>query len=254
MIFNVDEPLVDLHCHILPGVDDGPASDAAALEMLQIAAVDGIAQIVATPHMHHTSVDQIVDGVERLNRLAREADIPVEILPGSEVRIAPDLIERWQADELVTLNQTSYLLLELHLHFNWQIETIELAVGRLHDAGLQPVLAHVERYAFVQRDPSVIAPVAQLGVPIQINTTSLTGYHGPEAERTAVELLDLGLAHVLASDAHDTNRRAPKLRDVYRQVAQLTSPATATAMANRAQQIITGEPVNLADDPDEAGR
>ncbi len=246
MISAIPARLVDLHCHILPGIDDGADDDRQAIEMLEIAAEDGIASIVATPHFHHTNARQIRDGVARLNELALQEGIAVTVHPGAEVRIAVDLIEQYQAGELVTINETSYLLLELHLGFSWQIETIELAVGRLIDAGLRPILAHAERYEFIQREPELLRRLTATGTLIQVNASSFAGRHGEAATQTAEQLVNLGLVHLLASDAHNAGRRGPRLRDGYQHVARLAGPQTAARMAERAEMVLAGQPVGVS--------
>ena len=93
--------MIDLHCHILPGVDDGPPHDEAVVAMLTLAAADGITTIVATPHARYVTPERVVAGVQRVNRLAHANGLDIRVLPGSEVRFQPDLAERWQAGELI---------------------------------------------------------------------------------------------------------------------------------------------------------
>lgn len=217
--------------------------------MLRAAAEDGIGTLVATPHAHHVQPETIIERVERLNQLAAEAGIDVRVLPGSEVRIAADLIERHEAGRLPTLNNTRYLLLELYLSHEWAFEVVESVIDRLRDAGLLPVLAHAERYPFVQRDPRVIQSLADRRVPIQVNAAALTGYHGEAARAAAETLLREGLAQLIASDAHNPEWRPPRLRYAYERAAELTTTDHAQILMANAARIIDGRDITWAQGP-----
>ncbi|MGA7669484.1 MAG: CpsB/CapC family capsule biosynthesis tyrosine phosphatase, partial [Nitrolancea sp.] len=106
-------PLVDLHCHLIAGVDDGAHDDAESIGMMQIAVADGVRTIAATPHAHRCPANRVADKVEHLNELARENGIDVEIVPGIEVRYDRALFKRFEAGEFLTLNGTKYMLLEI---------------------------------------------------------------------------------------------------------------------------------------------
>jgi protein-tyrosine phosphatase len=242
-------PLVDLHAHILPGIDDGARDDAQALAMLRVAEADGIVSVIATPHAHHVRHHDVPAAVERLNRLAKTEEIAVDVLPGSEVRIGTRAVELHREGKLLTLNGTPYVLFELFFHEEWPLQLVTQACARLQDAGLRPVLSHAERYAFVQRDPLVVAPLVEQGVLVQLNALSLDGYEGVLAQRAAERLIRDGLAHVLASDAHNHERRAPRLRAALRRVAELTSMAQALEMAATAAAIATGADVLPCEPP-----
>lgn len=211
--------------------------------MLRAAEQDGIGTIVATPHAHHVQPETVICRVERLNQLAGEEGIAVRVLPGSEVRIAADLIERHQAGKLLTLNGARYLLLELYLSHEWAFEVVESVIDRLRAAGLQPVLAHAERYPFVQRDPHVIQSLADRRVPVQINAAALTGYHGEAARAAAETLLRAGLAQLIASDAHNPEWRPPRLRYAYQRAAELTTNDHAQTLMANAACIIEGRDI-----------
>ncbi len=237
--------LIDIHAHVLPGVDDGPRTIEAALEMLRAAASDGIGTIVATPHSHWVGGRELPEAVERLNELATEAGIDIEVLPGNEVRIAADLVEQYQRGEILTVNGTGYLLLELHLSHNWKIEVIESVLGRLIEAGLKPVLAHPERYPFVVLEPRVVERFVALGVPMQMNALSLSGYHSQGSQRAAHALLDAGLVHIVASDAHSAHYRPPQLRAALDQIALEWGNEYAEGLVDNAEAVINDDPLRL---------
>jgi protein-tyrosine phosphatase len=237
--------LVDIHTHVLPGVDDGPRTIDAALDMLRSAAGDGIGTVVATPHSHWAQGDGLPEAVACLNELAAAAGIEIEVLPGSEVRIAADLIDQHGRGEFLTINGTGYLLLELHLSHDWKIEVIESVLAKLIDVGLKPILAHPERYAFVVLDPLIVKRFVALGVPMQINAPSLSGYHSQGSQRAAHALLDAGLVHIVASDAHSALYRPPQLRAALERIASLRGQAYVEGLIANAEAVIRDEPVRL---------
>lgn len=235
--------LIDLHCHIIPGVDDGARNDEQALHMLRAAEEDGISTIVATPHAGHATREQIEAGVEHITRLAEEADINIRVLAGCEIRIGADLVQRIEANELLTLNGTRYALLELYLAHSWAMDTVELVVDRLLDAGIVPILAHVERYPTVQKDLTSITGLLERGVPMQVNAPSLTGYHGPAAQTVAEQLARAGHLDILASDAHNDARRAPRLAEAFQRLQELAGSEHAGRAAENARRVIANEEV-----------
>jgi len=242
--------MIDLHTHILPGLDDGARDDEQALAMLRIAADDGISHVIATPHAHHAvrlGID-IRSAVRRLNDLAREHAIPVDVLPGSEVRIASGLPERIAAGELPTINDSRYLLLELPLHDEWPLPLVEGVLQKLLASGIVPVLAHAERYPFVQRNPCLLRRFTSLGVPIQINARALS-YREDDIERiTAERLLRSRFAHLLASDAHNDGYRPPRLRAAYERVEDIIDSAYAMWMSLFPQMIVSNEAIALSEE------
>lgn len=244
-IFDSIATLVDLHCHVLPGVDDGARDDTAALRMLQIAEGDGIDIVVATPHAHRCPAAVIPDAVAHLNRRAEDAGLTVRVVPGSEVRLAAGLANRYRAGDLLTLNATSYLLLELPLSGGWP-PYVTRVVRDLQALGLRPVLAHAERYDAVQRDPAIVSELIAMGVPIQINAASLVGPAERGAQPAAERLVAGRLAHLIASDAHNPEWRPPRLRPALERVAQLAGADYAHWTVTAAAAIADGQPVALA--------
>lgn len=239
------QSLIDLHSHILPGLDDGPRSEEQALEMLRIAASDGIGTIVATPHAHHARAAATLAGVERLNVLADEHGIDVTVLAGHEIRIGPGIVERHLSGDLLAINGGPWLLIELYLHDEWPMGLVERALGRVIDAGLKPVLAHVERYPFVQADPRALLPFIERGIPLQINAGAL-GYREHDIERvTAEALLRARMAHVIASDAHNARYRPPRLRSALDAAAGICDAGYVCGMMGAARAILAGEALAL---------
>ncbi len=239
-----DEPLVDLHCHIIPGVDDGATHEAESLRMLRVAEEEGIGIVAATPHAHHCSAERIPAKVERLNELAAEAGLAVRVVVGQEVRLAADLVARYRAGQLATLNGGRYLLLELPLSGNWPTY-LRRMIDQLQALGLRPILAHAERYGDIQRDPAPLRELIACGVPIQVNAASLSGPAERAARPAAERLLREGLVHLIASDAHDDRWYPPRLRAALARAAEIAGPAYADRLRATAWQVIRNEPIAL---------
>jgi protein-tyrosine phosphatase len=204
--------VIDLHSHILPGLDDGAATLEDALGIAEAAVADGIRVIAATPHVraadYPTSPEQMERLVDSLRRELREAAVPLELLPGGE--IAFDMLPELGDDELRRFGLAGnprYLLLEAPYH-GWPLE-LEDTFFQLQLRGFTPVLAHPERNAEVQASPERLAPLVERGTLVQLTAASLDGRLGPGTQKTGLRLLELGLAHLLASDAH-----APTLRQI----------------------------------------
>lgn len=213
--------------------------------MLRIAEADGIEIIAATPHAHHVNAQRIRDGVERLKQVAAEAGLTIEIVPGHEARLAPDLVDRYGRQDLIPINHTSYQLVELHLFEEWPRDMVERSIGRIQAAGLTPLLAHPERYPVVQRDPDWLEVLIERGILMQVNSHSLTGYHGAEAKTTAEVLINRRLAHVIASDSHNPARRPPAISAALARAAELAGDDYAQQLIANAAAIVRGEGVQV---------
>jgi len=240
-----DQPLVDIHTHILPHLDDGARDEREAERMLRIAVEDGIEVIVATPHAHHTQAERVLRAVEELNALAQAREIPVEILPGQEARLSSDLIAECASGAHLTLNQRGWVLVEWPFTDHWPVEVVERATERLLDADLPLVLAHPERSRVVQHNPDVLEWLVARGVVIQLNASSLTGYEGERAREVSEILLRRRMAHVIASDAHNADRRAPRISFALDIAARLAGEEHAEWMRTIPQALIAGQPVIL---------
>ena len=205
--------MIDLHCHILPGVDDGADTLETACQMARLAAQSGVSIIVATPHCNLPDCPENYRGetllrkFDALDRLLQHYGIPVRILPGAEVFARHNLPQLLESGRLVTLNHSRYLLVEFF--FGESPQTISSVLRMVTEYGLVPVIAHPERYEAVQRDPMLAVEWFRSGYVIQVNKGSLLGRLGRHAQKTAFWLLNEGLVHVVASDAHHTEYRTP---------------------------------------------
>jgi protein-tyrosine phosphatase len=206
--------VIDLHTHILPGVDDGVKTMEDAVAFARVAAEDGVRTIVATPHYREgfflNARPEVLAGVAALNaRLAAES-IPIHVLPGAEVHISADIVERIKSGHAPTLADNGRTVL-FELSMTQYPLDLENVVFRMRLAGLQVLFAHPERIRYFQDDVGRYEAVIRLGSWGQLTTGSVTGVFGPEVEEFAQELARKRLVHVVASDAHNTRGRPPVL-------------------------------------------
>lgn len=202
--------MFDLHSHVLPGVDDGAADLAASLEILRAAAADGIERIAATPHVrddYPTSPDEMERLVGEVNAAARSEAIPVEVLRGGELDLAVAASLDDDALRRFGLGGNPRLLLLEFPYYGWPLELPDL-LFRLRTRGFTSVLAHPERNAEVQERPERLQGIVDAGALVQLTAASVDGRLGRRAAAAARGLLDKGLAHLIASDAHAPAVRA----------------------------------------------
>ena len=205
--------MIDLHSHILPGLDDGPATMEGSLDLARAAVAAGTRTILATPHINNNpSIEpaRIAAGLVELRAALAAEEIPLEVLPGGEIAIwrLPDL--DGEALRALALGGGPYLLVESP--FSPAIGDFEPMVLDLYQRGHRVLLAHPERCPAFQKTPSRLEGLVDSGALVQLTAGSMTGEFGSTVRRFAVEILREGLAHVIASDAHDSVRRPPGLR------------------------------------------
>lgn len=216
--------MIDLHCHILPGLDDGSPNTEESLAMAAMAARSGTEQIVCTPHCSAADdalaarCSRIRRRTERLNALLAQRQVPLQLHSGMELLCTEELEEVLDRREILTLAGSRYLLIEFD--FGVPAQAIGYAVRCVMRRELTPVLAHPERYTAVQRDPRCLTEWFAGGCVIQVNKGSILGRFGPQPARAADWILDRGLAHVVASDAHRSRIRTPRLDEVHEAVGE----------------------------------
>jgi protein-tyrosine phosphatase len=201
--------LIDLHCHILPGLDDGARTIEESRAIARIAAREGVSAIAATPHVGRgfaTTVEQMERGVAELNRDFAQQRIGVRVLPGGEIDLERLSTLTDEEIERFSFAQTGrYVLLEVPL-IGWPLY-LNRRIFELRSARVTPLLAHPERNLEVQRNPAILAAAANTGALVQVTAASLDGRLGRRVKQACERLLELELVHVLATDAH-----APTIR------------------------------------------
>jgi protein-tyrosine phosphatase len=208
--------VIDLHAHLLPGIDDGPRTIAESVAMARVATANGIRTLVCTPHIHRAYPDNtpesIREGMGAVRQALEREGIGLEILPGGEISL--DRVDRLEEGDLRALSlggNGTWLLLELPFQ-GWPL-ALPGILGDLEIRGFRVVLAHPERAESIQRAPDRVRDLVGRGALLQVTAGSFTGEHGPRARRCALALLRGGVAHLLASDAHSAGWRPPALRE-----------------------------------------
>lgn len=208
--------MIDIHCHILPNIDDGAFSMDESLMMAEFACKSGTREIICTPHSGPYSRDTLLDTFHRFKKAVKEHSIPVKFYLGQEIYLTEHYISQIRDIENgypVTINGTSYLLVEFSPTAHSRI--LCDAVDCLCSKGFIPIIAHPERYEAIVEDFELTERLKSFGALLQINKGSLKGMFGPAALKAASYLLYERTADFVASDAHSPYERTPKLREVH---------------------------------------
>jgi len=213
--------LIDIHCHILTGIDDGASDMEESIAMVRHAHADGIRTIVATPHtmngVYENYGPNIITAVDRLRRILVRENIDIDILPGSEIHICTDLMEKVTAGQLLLIGRTrennpgcmGYALIELP--FQVLPPGYRNALFRLKLRGIIPIIAHPERNLVIQNHPERLEELVKMGCLVQVTAMSVTGGFGDVTMDCAHRLIESRMAHIIASDAHNADTRPPEL-------------------------------------------
>ncbi|GLQ30290.1 tyrosine-protein phosphatase [Litoribrevibacter albus] len=227
--------MIDLHCHLLPGIDDGPSTLKEALELASQMAKGGVTHAVVTPHIHfgrwNNTPEIIQKALASLQSGIRDQNIPLTLSYSAEVRIDVDIlsaISKGNIPFLGEFNGKNVLLLELP-HENIPLGT-EQIIQWLLKQNIIPMIAHPERNKDVIRRYEKLAPLVELGCLFQVTAGSLVGQFGRAAQEIAERMLLAGLVTILASDAHDTKRRPPNLFEGYDAAAVLVGEEEAITL------------------------
>lgn len=210
--------MVDIHSHIIPGIDDGSPDIDESIEMAMMAADSGVKYLVATPHCNIPGLfdnylnDRLVESFLGLKRVVSEANVPLQILSGMEVFATPELPELFKKKKILTLNGTRYFLVEFA--FDEDPGFCDWILNKCRDLGYTPIIAHPERYYSVQDYPEIVFEWRTQGYGIQVNKGSILGRFGRAAKKTVDKLLQHRLVSCVASDAHSSYQRTPHMREI----------------------------------------
>lgn len=236
--------MIDLHSHLLPGIDDGARSLDESLQLARMAVADGITHITFTPHVHPGRYDNTLSSIqpvfEKLKEALENEAIPLSVAMAGEVRLSAEVLM------LVAQNQVPFLgewdgkkvmLLELpHSHIPPGSDKL---VKWLLDRNILPMIAHPERNKDIMRDLGLITPFVEMGCLFQITAMSVAGGFGLPAAQRAMEILEKGWATVLATDAHNLDRRPPVLSEGYK-------AACAVVGKDAADELVAENPRKIA--------
>lgn len=238
---------VDIHNHILPGLDDGPRTmnEAVMLALAMVAA--DYDTVIATPHTFEgrPAPALIDESLQELQEELKRQKVPLTILPGSEPHIEPGIPALLEKGALQTLNNTRYFFIELPFSQPLPPYTEQL-IFELTAKGYQPIITHPERAEALQKDPDLIHRLHRSGALFQLTWGALNGWLGPEAEKTARYLITANLAHLFATDAHNAASRLLTVKKSAAILDQLTTPGTATQqLTTRPHLLRENQPFHL---------
>lgn len=216
--------MIDIHTHIIPGIDDGADEIYDSLEMIKLAAKSGTTAMVATPHCNIPGMydnyfgREYVEQYKKVLAAVKEERLPVNIMPGMEAFGTEDLPDLIVQGKIMPINQSRYILVEFP--FDAEAEYVSYLLGKMADVGAIPVIAHPERYDSVQDNPHVAYEWQKKGYVVQVNKGSFEGKFGSYVRKTAYRMLSHNLISVIASDAHGYERRTPYMRDIYKELSE----------------------------------
>lgn len=228
------ESFVDIHCHLLPGIDDGAKDLEESLAMARLAVADGISTVVCTPHQcgnySCNQTDTIRCSVDTLQDALHQAQIPLKILPGADVRIESDLVAELRADQILSLaDQKCHVLLELPHELYFPLEKLH---RHLKAEGVTGILSHPERNQGLLNQPDLIKPLVEQGLLMQLTAGSLVGTFGEQVQKFSDYLIRNGLIHFISTDAHGPKRRRPLLSRAFERAARLVGEKTAIELCH----------------------
>lgn len=209
--------MIDIHCHILPGIDDGSPNLEESLEMAKAAVAEGIHTIIATPHHENgrftNEAAKVKRAVTAFNEVLEQQHIPLRVLPGQEIRIYRNFIDDYHSGQLVSLNDSPYILVEF--------PAAEIPKGifelfhEMSILGKIPVIAHPERNQELVRHPERLVELIELGALSQVTSHSLNGLFGRKIQEAAFQFCKWNLVHFVASDAHNMRQRSFSMKRAF---------------------------------------
>ena len=214
--------MIDIHCHILPGIDDGASDIYDTLEMASIAHGSGVKGIVATPHCNvpweepNYYGSRYRDALLKAREALKEERIPIKLMSGMEVFVTYDLPDLIADGKVLTINHSRYMLIEFY--FDEDPEFVEIMIERITEMGIVPIVAHPERYMFMKENPDFVYRLKRRGCLLQANKGSFLGRYGERSERLAFEYAKNGLYTVVASDAHNPRSRSTYMIEARREI------------------------------------
>ena len=239
--------MIDLHCHILPGIDDGPADLSVSLEMARAMVADGVSVVACTPHilpgLYHNSGPQIRQLVAQFEQVLEEERISLRLVTGADNHIVRAFVASLRSGHLLTLAESRYVLVEPPRHI--PPVRLEDLFFELMTAGYVPVLTHPERLSWTKSHYAAIQRMVRAGVWMQITAGSLAGDFGQSSQYWAERMLEDGNVHILATDAHDAERRPPILGKGRELAARRVGDREAEHLVEtRPRKVLANEPVS----------
>lgn len=236
--------MIDIHCHILPGIDDGAVDLTESLAMARIAYQDGIRHIVATPHFNtifHVPKPVVVNKVRMLQKELDKAGIALTLSPGNEVTLSDEaaFYKQFESGEFCYLNEAGTFVL-LEQPWAGYLSESEQIIDNLVRNGITPIIPHPERHLFFREQPGLLIKLLERGAWTQVSADSLVGRFQEEVRQFACWLVENDYVHTLATDAHNIDRK-PNLAAGYNILTELAGEARKREVMERMRQIIPDE-------------
>lgn len=236
--------MIDIHCHILPYIDDGAKHMEESIEMARAAISEGIHTIIATPHHWNGTCynpkRDILKAVKTLNERLEVEEIPVTILPGQETRINGEMLEALKRGELLPLNETSgYLFVELPS--NHVPRYTKQLMFDLQVQGIKPIIVHPERNKEIIENPDLLFEIVRDGTLTQLTAGSIAGRFGKKIKKFSIQLIEANLAHFIASDAHNIKTRPFAMQEAFKVISSEFGTSYMYWFMENSQSILNGE-------------
>lgn len=235
---------IDIHCHIIPHVDDGAQDSLMTLDMIKIAYECGFRGMIATPHYEVGKYDEnqqeILDNYEKIKKMTEEKFPDFKLYLGHEVFYSYGVVEALEEKKINTLADSRYVLIEFSPNDTYK--HIKRSLYEVINNGYIPVLAHTERYEEVMADLDNVETLVDAGVYIQINSRTIAGDYGRGIRRKVLKLIKNGLIHFVATDTHSNGRRSPDIRECMKYLLKKTDEETVKRLLiTNPQKLIANE-------------
>lgn len=242
--------MIDLHCHILPGIDDGAKTLEDSLDMARKAISQGITHLMCTPHHNNgkyfNPADQVIEKVAVLQQELDDRNLGLTLLEGQEVRITGTLLEDIARGEILFTDlDDTYILIEFPTG-EVPAYTKQLFFNLLSQ-GHTPVIVHPERNAVFRKNSNDLIPFLEMGVLTQLTAPSIVGVFGKEIQKTAKQMLKHNMLYMVASDAHNLRHRNFYLKEAYEEIKKEQGQSTVVAMQQMTKALVNGDPVTIPD-------
>ena len=240
--------LVDIHCHILPGIDDGSKDWDTSIKLAKAAVKDGVTHAICTPHTlngrYTNHKDDIIWLTDLYQKKLDEAKIPLTVFPGQEVRLSGDLIDALDQDDILFCDEDgTYMLLEFPSD---DVPTYaQDTIFKIMQRGVTPIIVHPERNSRILKEPEILQGMLEQGCLVQITASSYTGVFGDKIEEMSRKLIAAEQGCTFASDAHDLPRRQYQLSEAYQKMSHEFGQDLAQQWQDNARSIINGDPVQM---------
>ena len=238
--------MIDLHCHILPGIDDGAEDIEASLAMVEKAISQGITHILCTPHhnngRYENPKESVIHSVSLLQEEIDRRNLELTLLEGQEVRITGDLIEEIQEDRILFTDlDDTYILIEFPTMdvpaYTEQIFFELLSLGKI------PVIVHPERNAKLRENPNLLIPFLEMGCLAQLTAPSIVGIFGKSIKKTSLEMVKNNLVQMVASDAHGVKKRTFYMKEAYEIIEKEFGREKVSQMKQVAKDLLNGDAI-----------